>query len=370
MSVASPHNFIDPPCVTSVESNRAKMGIWYCTIEDVANALDLQESARVVAQLGRAIESSSRAIDGAMARTFWPELDTRYFDWPGTQGTPAYRLWLDDNELISATVVTAGGVTLDPSTYQLEPNRSGPPFGRLELRRDGTGAFSGGTTPQRAIGIAGLFGYRDDSMSVGTSVGAMTDSTTAVVCTNPVDIGIGSLIKIDSERMIVTAKGWRTMSQTLQTPIDAQKRTVAVAVTTGSAFVAGESILLDSERMRVVDIAGNTLTVERAVDGSVLAAHTGSTIYSPRALVVTRAAAGTTAATHADAAPVTVWLPPGGIRSLVIAEAMWLRQGDAAGWTGSTGSGDSARTIKLDQLEALRKTTFIQYGRKLRHRAV
>lgn len=346
------------------------MGIWYCTVEDVMGALDVKDTARAVPGISRAIESGARMIDGAMARAFWPELDTRYFDWPNAQTAPAWRLWLDDNELISATAVTAGGITLDTSTYQLEPNASGPPFNRLELRQDSTAALGGGTTAQRAVGITGTYGYRDDSMSAGTSVGALTDSATAVVCTNSADIGIGSLIKINNERMVVTAKGWRTTSQTLQTPVDAQMRTVAIAVSDGTAFVAGELILLDSERMRIVDIAGNTLTVQRAADGSVLATHTGSTVYVPRSLTVLRAAAGTTATTHADAAAVTVWLPPGGIRSLNIAEATWLRQGDSAGWSGSTGSGESARSLRSDQLVALRKAAYVQYARKLRHRAV
>ena len=42
------------------------------------------------------------------------------------------------------------------------------------------------------------------------------------------------------------------------------------SVVTGSAFTEGEMLTLGGERMLIQDIAGNSLTVKRAQDGSVL----------------------------------------------------------------------------------------------------
>ena len=84
----------------------------------------------------------------------------------------------------------------------------------------------------------------------------------------------------------------------VQSDMTAQQNNVTISAS-GSGFNVGEVILVDSERMLIVDIAGNYLTVKRAWDGSVLAIHsTGADIYTLRLLTVTRGALGTTAGTH------------------------------------------------------------------------
>src|SRR5690606_22447868 len=55
---------------------------WYTTRETVKAALDYKETARNDAQVDRAIESASRAVEGLLHRRFYPETATRYFDWP------------------------------------------------------------------------------------------------------------------------------------------------------------------------------------------------------------------------------------------------------------------------------------------------
>src|SRR3546814_20587325 len=93
-------------------------------------------------------------------------------------------------------------------------------------------------------------------------------------------------------------------------------------VTDGTLFFVGELILIDSERMRIVDITGNNLTVVRAYDGSTLAAPSlGADVYVYRSLTVERGALGTTAATHLDAASVTVWAVPASVKVLASGRA-------------------------------------------------
>jgi hypothetical protein len=107
--------------------------------------------------------------------------------------------------------------------------------------------------------------------------------------------------------------------------------------------------------MLVEDIASNNLTVERAYDGTVLAAHSGALdVYAYRTLTVVRGVNGTTAATHADATAISRYVPPEDVRNYVRAKAIhYLTQG-RAGWTGQLGGGEAvieARGALLRQLE-------------------
>src|SRR3546814_19132909 len=90
--------------------------------------------------------------------------------------------------------------------------------------------------------------------------------------------------------------------------MNALKNDQTVDVTDGTLFFVGELILIDSERMRIVDITGNNLTVVRAYGGATLAAHSlGADVYVSRRLTVDRGALGTTAAPHLHEAPLHVW---------------------------------------------------------------
>ncbi|OXS35384.1 hypothetical protein [Streptomyces sp. XY006] len=350
----------------------------YATREDVMRALDVKATARSSAQIDRALQSASRGIDALCHRRFYPETATRSFDWPGSQYRPSWRLWLDDSELISVTTLTSGGTTIAASDYFLEPNRSGPPYNRLEIDLDSSAAFGGGDTHQRDITITGLWGYQLDETTVGTLAAAVGTTTATTITVNgaaSAELGVGSVLRIGSERMLVTN---RTMADTGQnvggSGLTAQQNSVTVTVTDGSAFAVDEVLLVESERMLIVDIAGNTLTVKRAFDGSVLAAHAaGVDIYAARALTVQRGALGTTAATHADAASVVRWDPPGPVRDLALAEAINRITSEQAGYartrkTGDGGTGE--RALDATALATLRNQVYDSHGRKARVRSV
>lgn len=346
------------------------MGYWISTREMVKSALDSKETARNNAQIDRAIEAGSRSVEGLLHRRLAPTLATRYFDWPNQQHAQFYRLYLDENDLISVTSITSGGTTISSSDYFLEPVNTGPPYARLELDLSSTAAFGGGDTHQRNIAITGLWGYSDDSEPAGATAEALDDSETGVDVTNSALIGVGSILKVDSERLIVTEKSMLTTGQTLQTQVLASVAENVLAVTTGSAYFVGETILLDSERMLIVDISGNNLVVKRAWDGTILATHTGSTIYAPRTLTVVRGALGTTAASHLTAATLTKWAPPALVRDLVVAEAINSIQQETSGYARTVGSGDNEREIGGSGLIGLRKAVCRAYGRKARIRSV
>ena len=344
--------------------------IAYATRERVKRALDSAKTARTDAQVDSAILAATEDIYGRCHRTFYPELKTVAFDWPDrVQRVPSWRLWLDANELISITSFTSGGVVIPTDDLKLYPN-SGPPYNRIEIDLGSSSALSAGDTHQQSISITGLYGYRNDEQTAGALTEALDASETAVDVTDSAGIGIGQLIRIGSERMVVTGKRSLTTGQTLQADLAAQANNTSVAVADGTAFAIGEVVLVGAERMLVLDVAGNTLIVKRQWDGTVLAVHTaGAVVYAPRTLTVERGVLGTTAATHDTAAVIVRWMPPSLIEQLAVAEALVTLGCEQAGYATSTRAGESARSVTLT-IDDLRERVYTTHGRKARSRAV
>jgi hypothetical protein len=345
-------------------------GIWYATREDVKRALDAAETARNDAQVDRAIESGSRTIEGLTHRRFYPELATRYFPWPNHQHARPWRLWLDQHELISVTTLVAGGTTIPATDYFLEPANDGPPYTHVEIDLASGSAFAAGSTHQRAIAITGLFGHSADEAPAGALAEALDGSETGVDVTDSSLVGVGTILKCEAERMLVTGRSMLDTGQN-SSALTASSSDVAITGITAGTIKVGEVLLVDSERMLVVDVAGTTLTVKRAWDGSALAAHSGGAdIYAPRSLTVTRGALGTTAATHADATALTKHVVPALVRDLAIAEAINQLQQETSGYARVIGEGENAREGTGRSLFDLRRDTITAYGRKARARAV
>jgi hypothetical protein len=342
-----------------------------CTREDVKGALDFAETARSDVRVDRALESATLSVTGRLHRSFVPTIDARSWNYPdGQHGTP-WRLWLDQHELISVTTVTSGGVTIPAADYFLEPNGSGPPYSSIEIDLGSSSAFASSSgTWQQAIAVLGLFGHSDDQVPVGTLSASLSDTTgTVVAVSDGSQVGVGSLLKVDTERMLVTGRAMSTTSQTgsLTASSADQILTPSGSVAT---FHVGELLLIDAERLLIVDITTTALIVKRAFDGSTLAAHTAATIYASRSLTVVRGASGSTAATHSNGATVTAWAPPPLVRSLAVAETINEVLQQSAGYARTAGQGDDERQMRLDALGDIRAQAYVQYGRKVRMRVV
>lgn len=345
---------------------------WYTTREEVKAAVNSADTTYNNRQVDRAIEDASRSVDDLCRRVFYPTLATRYFDWPTNLSPTTWRLWLDADEIISLTSLTSGGTTIASSDYFLEPVNDGPPYTHIEIDLDSSAVFKTGDTHQRNIAATGLFGYGNDTVAAGALEAAIaTTATTTVDITDSSLIGVGSLLNIESERLIVTRRSMLDSGQNLGTSLTASAANTTVAVGDGTVFREDETILIESERMRIVDISGNNLIVKRAQDGSVLAAHASpQDIYVPRRLTVVRGVLGTTAATHADATAVTVQDYPGPVKALTVAEAINTIEQETSGYARVVGTGDSTRNASGRALEEKRKYVKRKYGRAPMHGAV
>ncbi len=343
---------------------------WYTSREAVMDALDVKASAYTSAQIDRAIDSGAEGVDSLCRRSFPPILATKSFPYPNVRQNEAWTLWLDANTLISLTSLVSGGVTVPAAGYYLEPNEYGPPYDRIEINRGSSYAFSGGSSgPQRSNVVTGLFGYTNDEADEGTlAAGIASASVTTMTASKP--IGVGRVLRIDSERLIVTEKSFITSGQTVLTPLTANLNNQTLSVTDGTQFQLRESLLIDAERVLVVDIAGNNLIIKRAQQGTTLAAHTSSTIYWGRSLTVTRGALGTTAGTHSIGASVVRWKPPALVEQLNIAYALDRGLQESAGYSRTVGSGDNVRNASGRGIRELESNVLSAHGRKARQRAV
>lgn len=345
------------------------MEVCYCTREDVKVALDYKETARANRLIDVAVEAASRDIESLTHRKFYPVLATRKFDWPNRQRAAGWRLWLDANEIIELVELVSGGEDIDILNAVLYPN-DGPPYTRLELSLDSLAAFGLGSTHQNDISVQAVFGYSNREVAAGSLVEALDATETLVDVSDSSAVGVGQLIRVGTERMQVTEKSMLSTGQVLQTPVAALASADTFAVTNGAAFFVGETLLVDSERVLVLDIAGNNLVVRRGWDGSTLAAHTGSSLWAPRTLSVERGSCGTTATTHLSGAALVKWQPPSLIRQFCKALAIDNLLQDSAGWSRTSGSGENEREFSGRGLARMRERVYSSYGRKARTRAV
>ena len=326
---------------------------WLCTREDVVRGMDVPAPSRITAQIDRAVGAGTVQVDRLCHRSFRPWTGTRYFPFPNHQYARSGRLYLGQHDLISAISITSGGTVI--TGYLLEPVNSGPPYTRIDLDDATSAAWAAGPTTNRSIAIAGVWGYGDDETVITTLASSATSGAATLALTVAAGLGVGDLIRVDSERMVITGWSWSSSGQTLGGNLTASLTDQMVSVSNGSLFAVGELILIDSERMMITDIAGNTLVVRRAIDGTTLASHTATTtVYAQRAATVDRAVRGTTAAAHNSAAVVYRHDVPPLIRSLAVAESIAQYHQELSGYGRTVGTGDNQREARGAALAELR----------------
>lgn len=355
--------------------------VWYATREEVMDAFDVKEAANRFAQVDSAIASASDDIDGWLNRHKHgcaPTYATRYFDWPAGNYARPWRLWFDENELIEADTITFAGQTLTVDTdVFLEPVNSGPPYTYAEINLNGSGSFDNAGTRQRAGSITGTWGLRDDQKPAGTLASAVNGSVTAWQVSDASLVGVGSLLTAGSERVRVTGRTAVTTGQTVTTDLGGFDSDREMTVANGTAIHAGEIVTVDTERMKVLAVTGNTVLVQRAYDGSVLGEHTaGATVYADRLLTVERAAQGSTAASHGQGDSLTVWEVPDLIRDLCRAEAITRLEQEWSAYGARVFSDEAERDSSGTEVVAgrgltdIRKSAARRYKRKFRKRAI
>lgn len=351
------------------------MGIWYATREQVLRSLEILQSSYAGSLIDAKIEWASRSIERQTHRRFYPERRTISRDWPNADFGYTWEVPLGDQEMISLSAVVSGGANITSSCFlRRYDDLAEPPYDILQVDLSAQNSFSAGPTFQRSLAITGLFGDQDTDTSLASGalsggIDNVTNGAVIVPSSGQFDVGIGSVLLCGTERMIVRNRTMLSSGQTItNAPTDKQSANVLTSAG-ASNFAVGEIILIDSERMKINDIAGNNIVVSRAWDGTPLAAHiAGTTIYALRQTIITRGALGTTAAAHSNADPVYAHSFP--VNEWCIAETVCALEQNAGAYARTIGTGASARDAVGAGLEDIRAMGYQAYGRKLRSGAV
>jgi hypothetical protein len=313
--------------------------VGYCTRETVAATMDQADTVRLDKRIDDAIVAGARDLEGLCHRRFYPVTGTRYLDPLWVSGDT---MWVNtqDYEILSLSSLTVDGTALVANVdYYLEwPGGVGPPYTAIRRIRESSTAWSTLQRGNVAVGTFGGSAATDTAGALGVAISSV--GATSMTVTDASLIGVGDLLLIDTEQVIVTEKASASTTATLTGNLTADESVTTVPVSSGALVHKGETILVGSERMFVEDVAGNNLVVQRALQGSVLAAHsTSDVVYAPRLCTITRGAAGTTAATHLISATLGRNRPPGLVAELNTAYALnYLVQGKS-GYGRDTGSG-------------------------------
>ena len=174
---------------------------WYCTL-DALRAEIGDETTDNDARLGRYIAQASRWLEDYTERTFYPVSETKHFDAPCRDTD---RLFLEYADLLTVDTLTDGEGAIASGNYWLYPLNLTPAHSIvLDTTALGRG-FRYASTPQRAIAVAGQWGWCADYISTGHVLGAAISTTTAT----RIDVGgtaeVGMMLLVDDEAMHVSA---------------------------------------------------------------------------------------------------------------------------------------------------------------------
>jgi hypothetical protein len=337
----------------------------YCTREKVQKALDQADAPRLNSVIDDACRSAARDIEGTCHRRFYPITGVRY---PEPYHVSGEVLWLNtrDLEVVSLTSVVADGDTLTAGAdYYLDGDHA--PYTALRLY---SGAARTWSALPRGNVLTGDFGGSGATTDAGALAAAIaTAGAVQMTVTNSAAVGVGDLVTVDSERVIVLDKSLVTTTATVTGTVAAESSATTIPVSSGALVNAGEMILVGAERMYVEDVAGNNLIVKRAQNASVLAAHAAAdVVYAPRLCQIRRGAAGTTAAQHLIAAALARNLPPSSVSDTALALAENYAEQAKSAYGRLSGAGDNRRasggTGVTAGIAAAVESLYTSYGRK------
>lgn len=140
-----------------------------------------------------------------------------------------------------------------------------------------------------------------NSVALTTIAAPMATSGGSVLVASTASLAAGMYTKIDNEIVLVTAIA--NISTTLAAPITSVAAPSCV-VTSATGIVTGMFLLIDSEYVLVNGVIGTTLNISRGQNGSTAATHAAAAPVTSGTLTVTRGQLGTTSAAHVSGSAV------------------------------------------------------------------
>jgi len=156
----------------------------YTNVQDVLRYIQLSDtSEEQKAAIAMLIDPVSRRIDLYCRQKFYASTETHQYDWQDRR-----RLWLHQPILSVTTLTNGDGQVIPSDGYYLYPAH-GSRYMWIDIRKDKGLYFQWSATPQRAITIAGSWGY---SATAPTLVQTAANAWIARIVASAESIGVQS----------------------------------------------------------------------------------------------------------------------------------------------------------------------------------
>lgn len=178
------------------------------------------------------IERASREFDGLMNRTFYPRIETQYFDLPEDEN-----LWFDDDLCEVITLTNGSATAIATADYHFQPRKAFPKYALyLTDVTDVSWLEDTDGSEQEVIALNAVWGFRENYDTEGWR-SVTTVNGNQLVTANPIavvsddEILVDNIIRIGNEIMIVTASS----SNDITVIQRGDNGSTAAALTTGTA---------------------------------------------------------------------------------------------------------------------------------------
>lgn len=307
---------------------------YYCTLAELLTDLGLPGIRDEEAAVSR-IRAASDWIDRHLGQ-FIPVTETRSFDGKGT-----LNLWID--ALLAITTVTDDGTALGASDYVPYPlmkHWPNGPYSRLTIDPDS--ARSVWTDEEDVIEIAGRWGLYEEAIATGATVQSnpLAAGGTSLVVSNGAKAGVGMVLKIESEQLLVTASEAPT-DTTANLAEDLDNSEEEWDLSSAASINVGEILRVDFEQAKVLDKVSNTVAVKRGWNETKIVAHTtAADVYAYRTFTVKRGCNGTTDAAHVQGTAISRYIPPFDVNWLCRQIAGLMLKKAQSGFAGKVGNAE------------------------------
>ena len=319
-----------PDTSASATSQEAQV---FCTFEEICNDLNLPGGD--VAAIMRHIRAAGKTIVQEIGM-FIPFTAAKRFDGNGLDF-----MWVPP--LLAVTSIVDDDDTYASTDYLLYPRQkhwqNGP---YTQIGHDPDGDYATWTVERDIVVITGRWGKweKEETTSAAVGTGGQSDSAATLLVTNGSKVSPGMVLLINSEQELVT--GYSTPSTAVTTiaeDLDTSEEEITVA--DGTKVYDGETIRVNYEQMKVLEIQSNTLHVRRGWNNTAKATHTsGANVDAYRTFTVERGVNGTSAAAHTAATTIYRYLVPDDINYLAREIATLMLKKSQGAYAGKTGNAE------------------------------
>mgnify|MGYP006876577376 FL=1 len=313
----------------------------YCTAQQVCD--DLKLTGFTDPSLMERIRGASEVIRHKGGE-FLPVLEARVFRMPEGKRNPRILGISPCLEVVSIFVGDEQVVdfTLRPRNRCWE----GGPYVEIEI----AGCWPANTD----ITITGVWGKYEQAGSLGITASQATGIATDLEVENGSLLSAGMVLKIEDEfEFVVAGAGSKgspaptTSPSSLEEAIDEHSKTLEV--TSGSDFLAGETIQIGVEDMKVLKVSGDLLAVSRGWNNTNADAHAAEdAIGVYRTFLVERGVNGSEAAAHTSAEVYQMQVPDT-VNYLCRQIAALMKMKADSGFTGITGDSEMGQGRYLSE---------------------